>query len=99
MPSPESPRFVILSSVLPDAANLGYEGVRNLIVERVNGRRIGSMDDLREAFARPEGGFHVVEFLPGLSPERLVLDVEETEASAERIRAAYGVDRLDSETR
>jgi hypothetical protein len=99
MPSPESPRFVILSSVLPDAANLGYEGVRNLIVERVNGRRVGSMDDLREAFTRPAGGFHVVDFLPGLSPERLVLDVEETEASAERVRAAYGVDRLDSELR
>jgi S1-C subfamily serine protease len=97
MPSPESPRIVILSSVLPDAANLGYEGVRNLIVEKVNDRRIGSMDDLREAFARPEGDFHVVEFLPGLAPERLVLDVEETRASQERIRAAYGVDRLDSE--
>ncbi|MCG6928725.1 MAG: hypothetical protein LJF30_25900, partial [Acidobacteria bacterium] len=86
------------SSVLPDAANLGYEGVRNVIVERVNGRRIGSMDDLREAFSRPEGGYHVVQLLPGLAPERLVLDVEETKASEERIRAAYGVDRLDSET-
>jgi hypothetical protein len=95
-PSPESPRIIVLSSVLPDAANLGYEGVRNLIVERVNGRSIGSMDDLREAFAHPEGDFHVVEFLPGLSPERLVLDVEEARESAERIRAAYGVDRLDS---
>ena len=81
-PSPESPRIVVLSSVLPDAANLGYEGVRNLIVERVNGRPIGSMDDLREAFARPEGRFHVVEFLPGLAPERLVLDVEEAEGAA-----------------
>jgi hypothetical protein len=98
VPSPESPRIVILSSVLPDAANLGYESVRNVIVERVNGRRIGSMDDLREAFARPEGDFHVVEFLPGLEPERLVLDVEETKASEERIRSAYGVDRLDSES-
>ena len=97
-PSPESPRIVILSSVLPDAANLGYEGVRNLIVEQVNGRRIGSMDDLREAFSRPAGRYHVVEFLPGLAPERLVLDVEETKASEERVRAAYGVDRLDSET-
>ncbi len=55
-PSPESPRIVLLSSVLPDAANLGYEGVRNLIVERVNGRPIGSMDDLREAFSHPRGG-------------------------------------------
>jgi S1-C subfamily serine protease len=98
MPSPEKPRLVVLSSVLPDAANLGYEGVRNVIVERVNGRTIGSMDDLREAFRQPEGRFHVVEFLPGLAPERLVLDVEEARASAERIRAAYGVDRLDSES-
>jgi len=97
-PSPESPRIVLLSSVLPDAANLGYEGVRNLIVERVNGRRIGSMDDLREAFLSPEGRFHVVEFLPGLAPERLVLDVEQTRASEERVRAAYGVDQLDSES-
>jgi S1-C subfamily serine protease len=97
-PSPDSPRIVLLSSVLPDAANLGYEGVRNLIVERVNGRRIGSMDDLREAFAHPEGDFHVVEFLPGLAPERLVLDVRETKAAEERIRTAYGVDRLDSES-
>jgi hypothetical protein len=99
MPSPERPRFVVLSSVLPDAANLGYEGVRNVIVERINGRTIGSMDDLREAFRQPEGGFHVVEFLPGLAPERLVLDVEEVKASEERIRLAYGVDRLDSEGR
>jgi hypothetical protein len=97
MPSPQSPRIVLLSSVLPDAANLGYEGVGNLIVERVNGRRIGSMTDLREAFAHPDGDFHIVEFLPGLSPERLVLDVEEARESADRIRLAYGVDRLDSE--
>jgi hypothetical protein len=97
MPSPESPRIVLLSSVLPDAANLGYEGVRNVIVARVNGREIGSMDDLRRAFAHPKGDFHIVEFLPGLSPERLVLDVDEARAAAERIRLAYGVDRLDSE--
>ncbi len=97
MPSDERPRIILLSSVLPDAANLGYEGVRNVIVERVNGRTIGSMDDLREAFAHPEGRFHVVELLPGSPPERLVVDVAEAEGAAERIRAAYGVDRLDSE--
>jgi hypothetical protein len=96
-PTPESPRIVVLSSVLPDAANLGYEGVHNVIVKKVNGRPIGSMDDLRQAFERPEGRFHVVEFLPGQAPERLVLDVEEAEGAAERIQASYGVDRLDSE--
>jgi hypothetical protein len=98
MPAPERPRIVLLSSVLPDAANLGYEGVRDVIVERVNGRTIGSMDDLRQAFRHPEGRFHIVELLAGMVPERLVLDVEEARASAGRIRSAYGVDRLDSET-
>lgn len=96
MPTEEQPRIILLASVLPDAANLGYEGVRNLIVQRVNGRHVGSMDDLREAFDHPEGRFHVLEFLPGMSPQRLVLDVAEVEASADRIRAAYGVDRLDA---
>ena len=87
----------MLSSVLPDAANLGYEGVRNLIVERVNGRPIGSMDDLRQAFAQPEAASTSWSSCPALAPERLVLDVEEAQGAAERIRAAYGVDRLDSE--
>jgi hypothetical protein len=96
-PSPDNPRIVVLTSVLPDAANLGYEDVRSVIVERINGSKIGSMADLREAFAHPEGRFHIVDFLPGMAPERLVLDVEEARASQERIRAAYGVDRLDSE--
>ena len=35
----ERQRIVLLSSVLPDAANLGYQELRDLIVERVNGRR------------------------------------------------------------
>ena len=39
------------------------------------------------------------EALRGLAPERLVLDVEEAKESAEWIRTAYGVDRLDSEAR
>lgn len=97
MSSEDRPRIILLSSVLPDAANLGYEGVRDVIVERVNGRTVGSMDELREAFAHPEGRFHVVELLPGSPPERLVVDVAEAAAAGERIRAAYGLDRLDSE--
>ena len=96
-PTPERPRIVLLTSVLPDAANLGYEGLHDLIVERVNGRTIGRMADLRAAFAEPRGGFHVVELLPGQGAERVVLDVAEAQAAAPRLRAAYGVDRLDSE--
>jgi hypothetical protein len=96
-PTPERPRIVLLTSVLPDAANLGYEGLHDLIVERVNGRTIGDLADLRAAFAEPRGGFHVVELLPGQGTERIVLDAAEAAAAGPRLREVYGVDRLDSQ--
>jgi hypothetical protein len=91
VPDPARPRIVILTSVLPDAANLGYQDLRDLIVTKVNGEAIGSLADLRRALASPKGGYHVVEFLPGQGPGRLVLDVAEAEASRERVRNLYGV--------
>lgn len=93
----EPKRVVLLSSILPDAANLGYQELRDLIVERVNGRPIDSLADLRRAFASPEGRFHIVEFLAGQTTARLVLDVTEAQAAAARLEQAYGVERLDSE--
>jgi hypothetical protein len=90
-PDPVRPRLVILTSVLPDAANLGFQDLRDLIVTTVNGTAIGSLEDLRRAAASPVGGYHVVEFLPGQGPGRLVLDVAEAEASRERVRNLYGV--------
>jgi len=92
----EPKRIVLLSSVLPDAANLGYQELRDLIVERVNGHPVASLADLRQAFAAPQGGFHVVEFVPGQGAARAVLDATEAQAAAARLPQAYGVERLDS---
>jgi S1-C subfamily serine protease len=89
-PTPEASRIVLLSSVLPDSCNLGYQDLRDLIVTSVNGVRVGSLDDLRRAFATPPDGFHVVEFVPGQGPTRIVLDVAAVAAAAERIRSLYG---------
>jgi len=93
----EPRRLVLLSSVLPDSANLGYQELRDLIVERVNGRAVASLRELREALGAPRGGFHVIDLLSGQGASRIVLDAAEAEAAGERLRAAYGVDRLDSE--
>jgi hypothetical protein len=94
--TPDSPRLVLLSSVLPDAANLGYEELHDLIVARVNGRPIGRLDDLRAALTTPERGFHVVEFVPGQGEQRIVLDVQEALGSVARLHEAYGVEKMDS---
>ncbi len=94
--SAEPHRIVLLSSVLPDTANLGYQELRDLIVERVNGRPVASLGDLRQAFAAASG-FHVVEFLSGQGAVRIVIDAAEAKAAGERLRRAYGVERLDSQ--
>ena len=91
IPNPERPRIVVLTSVLPDAANLGFQDLRDLIVTTVNGKPIGSLPELRRALASPVGGYHVVEFLPGQGRGRLVLDVAEVEASRDRVKNLYGV--------
>jgi hypothetical protein len=93
---PAAPRIVLLSSVLPDAANLGFQDLRDLIVAKVNGRKVGSLDDVREAVRRPQGAFHVVELLPGQGAAHVVIAVDEARAAAARLHAAYGIERLDS---
>ena len=92
-------RIVLLSSVLPDAANLGYQDLRDLIVERVNGRPVGSLADLRAAFARPRGRLPRGRVPARPGAERIVLDVAEADAAGERLHRAYGVEKLDSDAR
>jgi hypothetical protein len=94
---PEPPRIVLLSSVLPDSVNLGYQELRDQIVERVNGRSVPNLQALREAFASVTTGYHVIEFLSGQAASRIVIDAADADAASDRLRRAYGVDRLDSE--
>jgi hypothetical protein len=91
-PSDDRQRIVLLSSVLPDQANLGYQDLKDLILSKVNGRKIGTLDDVRRAFAEPQGDAHVVEFLPGQGPERIVLDAAASAGAQERVRQLYGVE-------
>ncbi len=64
-----------------------------------DGRPIANLQDLRQAFATPVNGFHVVDFLAGQGAVRIVLDASEAAASRQRLQQAYGVERLDSEPR
>jgi len=95
----EPRRIVLLSSVLPDVANLGYQQLRDQIVERVNGRPVPNLAALREAFGSTRSGFHVIELVSGQAASRIVIDAAEAEAAGERLRRAYGVEQLDSDAR
>jgi len=88
-PTPEEARVVVLTRVLADPATLGYERVRDLVVESINGVKPRSLADVRGAFAHPAGAFDVVTFAPGQRVHRIVLDAREAAAATERLRSAY----------
>jgi len=85
-PTPEHPKTVVLTVVLPDPANLGYQELHDLIVDSVNGVPLRRLDDLRAALKKPLGANHVIDFHPGQGVRRIVLDVAEVEAAASRVQ-------------
>ena len=55
-------RIIFLSGTIPTNATIGYEGLRNLIVRRVNGRDVLDIPTLIAAFEEHDGPLHAVEF-------------------------------------
>jgi len=92
-PSPERKAVVVLSQVLPDAYNLGYQEVRHIVLESVNAQKIGSLRDVQSALARSEDGFHRLEFLKGETLQRIVLDARQLEAATQRVLQRYGIEK------
>jgi S1-C subfamily serine protease len=91
-PTKERPALVLLSQVLADPYNIGYQDQNGLVLDKVNGQSISRLTDLREALKKPVNGFHVIEFMKGDSLRRIILaaGAAETEAS-ERILQRYGI--------
>jgi S1-C subfamily serine protease len=88
----EQPALVILSQVLPDAFNLGYQEQRGLAVDKVNGRRVTSLAELREALTRPKDDYHVFDFVPNESTQRVVLAAGNAEQEATgRVLERFGI--------
>ena len=57
-------RVVFLSGSIPTPATVGYERLRNFIVQKVNGKEIDSMKSLIAAFETPgPNNLHSIEFL------------------------------------
>jgi hypothetical protein len=84
--------LLLLSQVLPDSYNIGYQEQRWLVVDRVNGKPISRLEELREALQKPVDGYHIIDFVQSDSLRRLVLDAGELEkAATERVLKRYGI--------
>jgi PDZ domain len=90
-PTPDRRALVVLSQVLPDIYNLGYQDLKYLVVDEVNGRKISTLPELREALQHPVNGFHTIDFVQSDSLRRLVLAADDQEPATKRVLARYGI--------
>jgi hypothetical protein len=87
--TPERPQLVVLSQVLPYPSNIGYEGVRNVVLDEINGMKIRQISDVLTALKSPVNGFDVFEFEPGEAVREVVLDASEMDQANSEIMAHY----------
>lgn len=92
-PTSERPSLVVLSQVLPDIYNLGYQELKFLVVDEVNGSKVTRLAELREALKHPVNGFHQFEFVQSDSLRRLVLSADDQQAATRRVLARYRIPR------
>ena len=91
-PSTNRSSLVLLSQVLPDPYNIGYQDQKGLVVDKVNGQRISKLSDLRQALEKPVDGFHILEFVQSDSLRKIVLAAGEPEQEATaRVLRRYGI--------
>jgi hypothetical protein len=88
----EQPSIVILSQVLPDPYNIGYQEQRYQVLQKVNGRKVNNLTDVQEALKHPTDKFHVLDFQAGESAQRVVLAAGGAdEAATQRVLQRYGI--------
>lgn len=93
-PKKERSALVVLSQVLPDAYNIGYQEQKCLVVDKVNGQSISRLSELREAFQKPVNGFHIIELMKSDSLRRIVLAAGAGEQEAtDRVLQRYGISK------
>jgi hypothetical protein len=87
----ERPQRVVLSQVLPYPANIGYESLRNMVVDEVNGLKIKRISDIMTALKSPINGFDVFKFEPGETVQQAVLDASQIDDANTQIMARYNI--------
>lgn len=83
--------LVILTAVLPDDYNRGYEDIRYVLVDKINGQSIYNLEDIQNALAQVDGEFHRIEFMPDEVMQQIVLDAAEMPEATQRILEHYRI--------
>jgi hypothetical protein len=92
-PTPKHTEVVLLSMVLPDPYNVGYQDFRYLPVHAINGKTITCFRDVQPALQQPRDGFHIIEFDRGDWLQRIVLDAGTAESATRRVMQRYSIEK------
>lgn len=84
----EHKEVVVLSGILPDPINVYLGAFRNAIVDKVNGEKINTLDDLAAAFKKDSDRYVINVIGTGLP---IVLERKDLEAAKQRIMTRYNV--------
>jgi hypothetical protein len=90
---PDRPQRVILSQVLPHPINIGYEGLRNTVVDEINGIKIKTIADVATALKSPVNGFDVFKFAASEPTRQAVLDAGEIDHATATILENFHIPR------
>ncbi|MBN1521511.1 MAG: hypothetical protein JW928_03175 [Candidatus Aureabacteria bacterium] len=83
--------LIVLSFVIPDDINIGYQNFRTMIVENINGRKVRSIADVARAFDEGESRFIQI-FFDGT--KQAILDRNQLKSANERIARRYKIHKM-----
>ena len=83
--------LVLLSGVLPDDYNRGYENLHYVLIDQINGQTIHSLKDIEAALEKPVDGFHRIDFMHDEAVQHIVLDAEAMPLATVRILTHYNI--------
>jgi S1-C subfamily serine protease len=85
-------KLVFLSRVMPTSATVGYEDLNNLLVKKINGIALQTLDDVPRALEKPVNGFHKIEFEE--DPKTIYLDAAEIQKTERTVQMQYRLPAL-----
>jgi len=89
---PQKRKIVFLTQILPAQDTVGYEQLSNLVVKKLNGREILSLDDFAAAVKNPTNGYHKIELEE--DPHEIYLDAKQVEEDAAQLQKTYSLPAL-----
>jgi hypothetical protein len=85
-------KIILLTSVLPSPATLGYEDLHHLIVTKINDLPLQTLADIPVALAKSPNGLHKIDF--DRDPTTIYLDDAAISAGNAELMKSYRIPEL-----